>query len=401
MKNKYIEVGRKLRNSNIVEHDEFNKIFSDFQDGKTIQNTGGFRYKSKIGGPTNIEECAFVILVTNFEEEEWPDKFDEVSRTFIYHGDNRKVNNDIHNTRIGGNRLLKSIEGKIKEGRFNKIPPILAFHSIKEDKKSYMKFLGLVAPRLDGSFIKIINKNNGQGNFVNYEADFMLLTENKVNIKWLHDLAIGIEPNKSRFCPIQWKVYVSRNINERLAEIAIADVREEQNLCAIDFSMTLISKSIKSKSKRKKQVRPAININYSDRNNIMKEIGTLGEEVTYFNERKRLIREGRMDLVDQVKWISKNVSENEGYDILSWRFNTCTCQYERIMIEVKTTKGSISEPFYLTSNEHSVWEQNKDNYFLYRLGNFKGGNYDYYELTWEDLNSIKLVPTEYMVYGNE
>lgn len=48
--------------------DIFNRFFR-FADGKGINNTSGFRPKSRAGGKTNIEECV-CILVTTWGETE-------------------------------------------------------------------------------------------------------------------------------------------------------------------------------------------------------------------------------------------------------------------------------------------------------------------------------------------
>ena len=56
-------------------HDEFNRFFR-FADGKGINNTAGFRPKSRAGGNTDVTACAFCVLVTNFGEHEWPDLLD-------------------------------------------------------------------------------------------------------------------------------------------------------------------------------------------------------------------------------------------------------------------------------------------------------------------------------------
>ena len=71
-------------------HDEFNRFFR-FADGKGINNTAGFRPKSRAGGNTDITACAFCVLVTNFGEHEWPDLLDRETGAFVYYGDNRSV----------------------------------------------------------------------------------------------------------------------------------------------------------------------------------------------------------------------------------------------------------------------------------------------------------------------
>ena len=68
--------------------DVFNRFFR-FSDGKGINNTSGFRPKSKIQDKIDIVHCAFCVLVTNFGETEWPDSLDHENGIFTYYGDNR------------------------------------------------------------------------------------------------------------------------------------------------------------------------------------------------------------------------------------------------------------------------------------------------------------------------
>src|SRR2546430_14079660 len=85
-----LRVDATYRNTNDWrQHDDvFNRFFR-FSDDKAINNTSGFRPKSKRNGATGILECAFCVLVTNFGETEWPDSLERESGQFIYYGDNR------------------------------------------------------------------------------------------------------------------------------------------------------------------------------------------------------------------------------------------------------------------------------------------------------------------------
>lgn len=52
------------------------------------------------------------------------------------------------------------------------------------------------------------------------------------------------------------------------------------------------------------------------------------------------------------------------------RWNKYDSKGNKIYIEVKTTLGSERSGFYITSNELLKSEQEKENYFLYRVYNF-------------------------------
>jgi len=58
-----------------------------------------------------------------------------------------------------------------------------------------------------------------------------------------------------------------------------------------------------------------------------------------------------------------------GYDILSFDENG-----KEIFIEVKATKGSKENPFYITNSELLFSHLNKDKFYLYRLYNYDEEN---------------------------
>ncbi len=143
-----IRIDALYRNTNnwSSDEDQFNKFFR-FSDGKGINNTSGFRPKSRSDiKSTDIVNSAFCILVTNLGEHEWPDQLDSESGIFTYYGDNRKPGTAIDNTQVGGNRFLQKIFSNLHLQQRNQIQPILCFEVVKSDNKTYMKFLGLAAP---------------------------------------------------------------------------------------------------------------------------------------------------------------------------------------------------------------------------------------------------------------
>jgi len=80
---------------------------------------------------------------------------------------------------------------------------------------------------------------------------------------------------------------------------------------------------------------------------------------------QRLEVAGKAELAERVAWVSKDVGDGLGYDIESFEAGG-----QRIFIEVKTTKGPINTPFFLTENERRVAAEKADAYRLYRLFNF-------------------------------
>ncbi len=78
-------------------------------------------------------------------------------------------------------------------------------------------------------------------------------------------------------------------------------------------------------------------------------LGEDGEQFVLELERSRLEAAGQPELAEKVAWVSKEVGDGLGYDIESFEEDG-----HQIFIEVKTTKGPIDTPFYLTENERRV-----------------------------------------------
>lgn len=109
-----------------------------------------------------------------------------------------------------------------------------------------------------------------------------------------------------------------------------------------------------------------IKINYLEREQKNTKLGYLGEELVYNYEKWNLVRKGRKDLSDQIKWVAKDEGDGAGFDILSK-----TVTGEDKFIEVKTTKSGIKTPFFFSRNEFHFSNKKDQNYFLYRIFEFE------------------------------
>lgn len=96
-----------------------------------------------------------------------------------------------------------------------------------------------------------------------------------------------------------------------------------------------------------------------------RELGKAGEEAIFHYERHRLQTEDRPDLARRVRWVAQEDGDGAGYDILSFD----PAGRERL-IEVKTTLGGRTTPFYLTRNEHDLAEERTDAFRLLRVHSF-------------------------------
>ena len=97
----------------------------------------------------------------------------------------------------------------------------------------------------------------------------------------------------------------------------------------------------------------------------LKSLGDAGEEFVLYAERYRLSAIGRTDLSSKVRWIAKDVGDGEGFDILSF-----SEKGEERWLEVKTTNGPATTPFWISENEWQVSENHRDKFRLTRLYHF-------------------------------
>lgn len=91
-------------------------------------------------------------------------------------------------------------------------------------------------------------------------------------------------------------------------------------------------------------------------------LGKFGEERVLHSERNRLTEQGRGDLAAKVRWISDEEGDGAGYDILSFDRSGS----ERFL-EVKTTPGHQTTPFYLSENERRFAIEQPEHFRIVRV----------------------------------
>lgn len=96
-----------------------------------------------------------------------------------------------------------------------------------------------------------------------------------------------------------------------------------------------------------------------------RKLGEAGEKFLYQAEQKRLSAAGRDDLAGNVRWVSKEDGDGAGFDILSF-----TVSGEERWLEVKTTNGPRTTPFWLSANQLRVSKKRADVFRLARLYDF-------------------------------
>lgn len=90
--------------------------------------------------------------------------------------------------------------------------------------------------------------------------------------------------------------------------------------------------------------------------------GTAGEQMVFDYEIARLTAGGKADLAGDVEWTSRDKGDGAGYDVRSFNLKG-----EERFIEVKSTKGSRTAPFYLSRNEREVSVEHAGKWRLHRI----------------------------------
>jgi hypothetical protein len=96
-----------------------------------------------------------------------------------------------------------------------------------------------------------------------------------------------------------------------------------------------------------------------------RKLGRDGEELVLKTEREKLNKLERPDLAEKVEWVSQDKGDGAGFDILS--FDKAG---NELFLEVKTTVGPSTTPFYITRNELCFSKECPESFRLYRVYEF-------------------------------
>ncbi|GAB5525257.1 MAG: DUF3883 domain-containing protein [Roseivirga sp.] len=160
-------------------------------------------------------------------------------------------------------------------------------------------------------------------------------------------------------------------IIERLPELVALDPLMEKysrqivstDLDKLDFHKWLVEPPEPSDVLREPKVSyGTIKRNYIEEEQRNKSIGDSGERLAFEFEKLRLSKLGKPSLVKSLKWVSRELGDGAGYDILSKNEDGS----DRF-IEVKSTTLSINTPIYFTKRENDFATENPDQFYLYRV----------------------------------
>lgn len=145
--------------------------------------------------------------------------------------------------------------------------------------------------------------------------------------------------------PAKWSILTGLKSDNTLAAITETGIRNKKNL--------------------RQQFIPK-KIDWTGLNDSRSELGRLGENFAIRYETNRVLKFAPQD-TERIIHLSDEQGDGAGFDIISLN-DDGTNRF----IEVKTTKGSLDTPFYMTENERAFFDlyKNERNLFIYRVYNF-------------------------------
>ena len=122
----------------------------------------------------------------------------------FYFGDYKIPGNDLHDTHLKGNLILKTCFDKLSRDDLENIPPFFIFTKGDEGRDTVFRGLavpGALAYESTDNLIAIW-KTSGATRYQNYKAVFTILDINEIKREWISDLENG-----NRFTSNTPKVY--------------------------------------------------------------------------------------------------------------------------------------------------------------------------------------------------
>ena len=166
---------------------------------------GGFRLTGK------GQDKQFVALFTTGQERDWPDRIDLNTGQFTYYGDNRTPGHELHETPLGGNRVLRRVFELLHSSPSQRelIPPFFVFQKYPTQKSTRaVQFKGLSVPGHPSlsatEDLVAVWKTSGSQRFQNYRSVFTILDIAVLERKRLQGFLAG----NSSDAPVIWNQWV-------------------------------------------------------------------------------------------------------------------------------------------------------------------------------------------------
>jgi hypothetical protein len=135
--------------------------------------------------------------------------------------------------------------------------------------------------------------------------------------------------------------------------------------------------------------RTTVGVDYLARQERNRDVGLKGELLVVEHERTWLSSHGRPDLAELVAHVPGTLGDGAGYDVSSFLLNGLPHH-----IEVKTTRGSHTAPFFLSESERRYALDPPEAYSIYRIFDL-GANPQFYKLTGNMAEILDLTPVSY------
>lgn len=187
-----------------------------------VATQGGFR---SIGTYKDKFDIKYVVLYSTNDDPYWLDKLDEENGLYVYYGDNKTAGKSLHDTKLGGNLILKESFERAMSNDVNvrkQIPPFFLFEKSSDGN---VVFSGLLVPGYNGIPQKewltaLWAKRKEGGLFQNYKSLFTRIDTStgsktspndfSIDLRWLEDLNKG-NGFESIYAPLAWKEYISKS----------------------------------------------------------------------------------------------------------------------------------------------------------------------------------------------
>jgi DNA-directed RNA polymerase subunit RPC12/RpoP len=135
--------------------------------------------------------------------------------------------------------------------------------------------------------------------------------------------------------------------------------------------------------------RTTVGVDYLERQARNRGVGLKGEHLVVEHEREWLSAHGRPDLAELVVHVPSTLGDGAGYDVSSFLLDGSSHH-----IEVKTTRGSVAAPFFLSDRERCYALEHPGTYSIYRIFDL-GPNPGFYKLTGDIAEILDLTPVSY------